>query len=72
MLTLEEALKQCLQDDNKVSKYEARVLREMIMSDGHVSESEKKFLEQALQNNQFDTDAFELLSSILLRSHLKD
>lgn len=71
-LTLQEALRQALQDDQKVSKYEARVLREMIMADGKVSQEEKTFLEQALRENQFDTEAFELLSGILLRSHLKD
>lgn len=72
MLTLDEALRQALQDDHKISKYEARVIRELIMADGHVSEDEKKFLEKALHSNQFDTEAFELLSGILLRSHMKD
>jgi uncharacterized membrane protein YebE (DUF533 family) len=71
-LTLEEALKEALQDDNKVSKYEAKVIRELIMADGKVSEQEKAFLEKALHANHFDDEAFELLSGILLRSHLKD
>lgn len=71
-LTLEEALKEALQDDHKVSKYEAKVLREIIMSDGKVSEEEKRFLEKALHENEFDPEAFELLSGVLLRSHLKD
>ncbi len=70
--TLEEALKEVLSDDGKISKYEARVLRELIMSDGVVSEEEKMFLEKALSNNTFDDAAFELLSSVLLRTHLKD
>ncbi|HEY9787790.1 MAG TPA: hypothetical protein V6D17_20555 [Candidatus Obscuribacterales bacterium] len=71
-LTLQEALRQVLEDDGKVSKYEAKVIREMIMADGHVSPDEKQFLEQALRENNFDDQAFELLSSVLLRSHLKD
>ncbi len=71
-LTLEEALKEALQDDQKVSKYEAKVIRELIMADGKVSESEKAFLEKALHSNHFDDEAFELLSGVLLRSHLKD
>ena len=70
-LTLQEALKEALQDDGKVSKYEARVIRELIMADGQVTNEEKTFLENALQNNQFDAEGYELLSSILLRSHIK-
>ncbi len=70
-LTLQEALKEALQDDGKVSKYEARVIRELIMADGQVTSEEKKFLENALQNNQFDAEGYELLSSILLRSNIK-
>ncbi|HEY9714522.1 MAG TPA: hypothetical protein V6C72_13735 [Chroococcales cyanobacterium] len=71
-LTLQEALKEALQDDHKVSKYEAKVLRELIMADGKISQEEKSFLENALRDNQFDTEAFELLSGLLLRSHLKE
>ena len=70
--TLEDALKEMLRDDNKVSKYEAKVLRELIMSDGTVSQEERDFLENALKNNRFDDEAFDLLSGILLRSHLKE
>ena len=70
-LTLEEALKEALQDDGKVSKYEAKVIRELILADGHISNEEKQFLEKALHNNHFDDEAYELLSSVLLRSHLK-
>ena len=69
--SLEEALKEVLQDDNMVSKYEAKVLRELIMSDGVVSPEEKEFLEHALKNNHFDDQAFEILSSVLLRSQMK-
>lgn len=71
-LTLQQALKEVLEDDGKISKYEAKVLRELIMADGHVSQEEKQWLEQALAENSFDNEAFELLSGVLLRSHLKD
>lgn len=70
--SLEDALKEVLADDNKVSKYEAKVIRELVMADGVVSEEEKASLQKALTNNTFDEEAFELLSSILLRSHMKD
>ncbi len=70
-MTLEEALKEALQDDGKVSKYEAKVIRELIMADGHISNEERQFLEKALHNNHFDDEGYELLSAVLLRSHLK-
>lgn len=70
--TLEDALKEVLADDNKISKYEAKVIREIVMADGVVSEDEKVLLERALVNNDFDSEAFDLLSSVLLRSHMKD
>lgn len=69
--SLQDAIKECLSDDGKISKYEARVIRELIMSDGVVSEEEKKVLAVALENNQFDEEGFELLSGVLLRSNLK-
>ncbi|MBK7748621.1 MAG: hypothetical protein IPP57_20170 [Candidatus Obscuribacter sp.] len=70
--TLEDALKEVLADDNKINRYEARVIREMIMADGVVSEDEKALLEKALTTNDFDSDAFDILSNVLLRSHMKD
>ena len=66
--SLEEALKECLADDGKIDKYEARVIREFIMADGIVSEDEKQFLEKALKNNAIDDQAMELLRGVLLRS----
>lgn len=67
-MTLEEALKEALQDDDKVSKYEAKVIREMIMSDGVISKQEREFLDKALHNNNFDDQAYQILSELLLRS----
>ena len=70
--SLEEAIKECLADDGKISKYEAKVIRELIMADGIVSPDERQFLEGALRNNQFDQEGFELLSGVLLRADLKE
>jgi hypothetical protein len=67
-MTLTEALKEALQDDDKVSKYEAKVIHELILSDGVISKEERSFLEEALKNNHFDNEAFEILSSLLLRT----
>lgn len=69
--SLDDALKECLSDDGKISKFEAKVIRELIMADGIVSEDEREFLEKALKNNLFDEQAFELLSGVLLRSNMK-
>lgn len=70
--SLEEAIKECLSDDGKISKYEAKVIRELIMADGIVSPDERQFLENALRNNQFDEAGFELLSGVLLRADMKE
>lgn len=70
--SLEDAIKECLADDGKISKYEARVIRELIMADGVVSAEERQFLEHALRNNQFDEQGYELLSGVLLRADLKE
>lgn len=70
--SLEDAIKECLADDGKISKYEAKVIRELIMADGVVSQEEKQALENALRNNQFDEQGFELLSGVLLRADMKE
>lgn len=70
--SLEDAIKEVLADDNKISKYEAKVIRELVMADGVVSQDEKDALEKALSKDNFDEQAFELLSGVLLRSHMKD
>jgi hypothetical protein len=66
--TLQQALREVLADDNKVSKFEARVLREMILADGQVSGDERKLLEESLDRDQFDPQAFELLSQMVVRA----
>ncbi len=65
--TLEQALKDILADDKKISKYDAQALKELILADGKVSNEEKTFLENALQQNTFDERAYEILSEFLLR-----
>lgn len=70
--TLADVIKEVLEDDNKISKYEAKVIRELIMADGVVSEEEKTALSQALHQNEFDEEAYNLLSDLLLRANMKD
>lgn len=66
--TLEQALKDILQDDQRVSKYDAQAIKELILADGRVSNEEKLFLERALKDNVFDDKAYEMLSQLLLRT----
>ncbi len=70
-LTLEEALRQCLDDDNKVSKYEARVIHELVVADGQIDSAERELIRQALESNQLDDKALEILSGLLMRAEMK-
>jgi uncharacterized membrane protein YebE (DUF533 family) len=69
--SLQQALKDILADDNLISKWDARAIRELILADGKISNDERKFVEQALQENNVDEHAFQLLSELLLREELK-
>ncbi len=69
-MTLEDALKQALSDDEKVSKFEAKVIKEIILSDNKITPQERQSLELALHNNKFDKEAYELLSELLVRTDL--
>jgi hypothetical protein len=69
--TLFDALKECLQDPQKASFYEAKVVREMILADGEVSLKERMLLEEALHGDKFDEKAVTLLSQLLLRANLQ-
>jgi len=69
--TLEQALKDILKEDHKVSKWDAKALKELIMADGRVSTEEKLFLENALKDNVFDQQAYDILHELLLREDMK-
>lgn len=66
--SLEQALKEILQDDGKISKWDAKAIRELILADGRVSNEEKAFLEKAVQSNVIDEQALEMLQNLLLRN----
>ena len=65
---LNDALKTALEEPHKISFYEAKVIREMIMADGVMSAQERAMLEDALQKDQFDDKAYNLLSELLMRA----
>lgn len=68
--TLEQALRDILQDDHKVSKYDAQAIKEMILADGKVTKEEQLFIERALVDNILDEKAYAILSQLLLRSEM--
>ena len=70
-LTLEEALRQCLQDDNKISKYEAQVIHGLVLADGKISVHEKELLRKALDSDELDEQAIRILSDLVMRADLK-
>lgn len=69
--TLEQALKDILQDEGRVSKYDAQALKALILADGKISTEERLFLERALQDNILDEQAYQMLSQMLLREELR-
>lgn len=70
--SLEEALKEILQEDSKVSRFVAKAIKELILADGRISAEERTFLERALTDNVFDDKAFEILQDLLLREDMKN
>jgi len=69
--TLDQALRDILEDDGKISKWDAQALKELIVSDGRVSTEEKLFLEKAIKDNKLDEEAYQMLSDMLLREEMK-
>ncbi len=70
-MTLEEALREALQDDDKISKYEAEVIHEFVLADGKMTASDKELLRKALKDDHFDDKAFAILSDLLVRTDAK-
>jgi hypothetical protein len=69
--TLQQALKDILKEEHKISKWDARAIKELILADGRVSTEEKAFLESALQDNVLDEQAYQILHELLMREELK-
>lgn len=69
-MTLAEALKESLQDDNKISKYEAKVIHELVAAAGHLNARERDQLRHALEKDHFDDEAYKLLNDLLIKEDL--
>jgi hypothetical protein len=70
--TLQQALKDILKEDHKVSKYDARAIKELILADGRVSTEERLFLENAVKDNVLDEQAYQILHEMLMRDEMKN
>jgi hypothetical protein len=69
-MTLAEALKEALKDDNRISKYEAKVIHELCAAAGHLNQKEREQLKHALDHDHFDDEAYKLLHGLLMREDL--
>jgi hypothetical protein len=69
-MTLAEALKEALKDDNKISKYEAKVIHELCNASGHMGQKEREQLKHALEHDHFDDEAYKILHELLMRQDL--
>ncbi|MEN9231513.1 MAG: hypothetical protein Q6L68_11445 [Thermostichus sp. DG02_5_bins_236] len=65
--SLRQALAFFLEDDNIIDRFEADGLKTLILQDGHISEAEKAFLQEAIAQNNFDSEALALLKDLLQR-----
>ncbi len=65
------ALKRALEDDNKISKYEAQVIHELVTASGHMNDNERQQLKSALEKDHFDKPAYKLLHELLMREDQK-
>lgn len=70
--SLDEALKDILKDEAKVSRFVAKAIKELILADGRISAEERVFLEKAINENVFDQKALEILQDLMLRDDLKN
>lgn len=70
--SLDEALKDILKDESRINRFVAKAIKELILADGRVSAEERLFLEKALNENEFDDRAYDLLQQLLLRDDLKN
>jgi hypothetical protein len=56
-----------LAENEPITKHSARVMRRQILSDGHVSKSERQYLKKVLEDgNLMDDGSFYILLDLLL------
>ncbi len=65
--TLRAALAFFLEEDNMIDRFEAEGLKTMILQDGQITLEEQQILEEAIQGNNFDSEALKILKDLLER-----
>lgn len=64
---LEKMYETMIAGDHLLSGSDARIIKRMILADGHVDKSERKFLRQTLEGVELlDDSAFHILLDVLL------
>ncbi len=66
--TLRAALAFFLEEDNMIDRFEAEGLKTMILQDGQITPEEQQILEEAIQGNNFDSEALKILKDLLERN----
>lgn len=66
--TLRAALAFFLEEDNMIDRFEAEGLKTMILQDGQITPEEQEILEEAIQANNFDSEALKILKDLLERN----
>lgn len=66
-ITLHQAISEALENDGKIDRFEALVLRELVLADNQVSARERAIIEEAIAENSVDDDALVILSNLLSR-----
>ncbi|MDZ4833315.1 MAG: hypothetical protein SGJ27_05895 [Candidatus Melainabacteria bacterium] len=68
--TIERTLRRMLNSKERLSKNDAKRLRELILKDGYFSKTERKIVRNAIENNLLDDPAFEVFLDLYLHGEL--
>lgn len=68
--TIERTLRRMLNRKERLSKADAKLLRELILEDGYFSKTERKVVRNAIENDLLDDPAFEVFLDLYLDNQL--
>ena len=69
--TIERTLRRMLNNKERLSKNDAKRLRELILADSYFSKTERKVVRHAIENDQLDEPAFEVFLDLYLQNQLE-
>jgi hypothetical protein len=64
---MERTVRQMLRKHERLNRNDAVQLKELVLSDGYISRSERKIMIHAIENNLLDDDALEVVIDLLLQ-----